>query len=237
MVVLRRLSHLCPLQFASKRLMLGMRMRLVMTESVEPLATSTVRERPCEVVLAQDVIYDSCWQQSFSRILPHERGLHYCGISVDCKNLQGGLDVLKEDLLELPNPVLVARGPLMSLIAQYYLESLPLAGLVLVDPILIHHVDVLKELKTRLRGDRTGIQREFVNELLTATRPRPLKLEPGAVPILVLQSIQDDIFRQASHDVAHRHWDPDGAFGEIPVHDLMSTECDATVAIDLLTEW
>lgn len=33
--------------------------------------------------------------------------------------------------------VLIARGPIQCLIAQYYLESNPLAGLVLVDPILL----------------------------------------------------------------------------------------------------
>ena len=125
----------------------------------------------------------------------------------------------------------------MSLIAQYYLESLPLAGLVLVDPILSNHVDALKKLETRLGGDRTRIQREFVDELLAGVQPRPLKLEPGVVPMLVLQSIRDDVFQEAAYDVAHRHGDPDGAFGEIPVHDITSTKSDAMVAIDLLTEW
>eukprot|EP00571_Detonula_confervacea_P008838 CAMPEP_0172326314 /NCGR_PEP_ID=MMETSP1058-20130122/56181_1 /TAXON_ID=83371 /ORGANISM="Detonula confervacea, Strain CCMP 353" /LENGTH=244 /DNA_ID=CAMNT_0013043067 /DNA_START=515 /DNA_END=1249 /DNA_ORIENTATION=+ len=33
--------------------------------------------------------------------------------------------------------VLIARGPVQCLIAQYFLESLPLAGLVLVDPLLL----------------------------------------------------------------------------------------------------
>lgn len=33
--------------------------------------------------------------------------------------------------------VLIARGPLQCLVAQYFLESLPLAGLVLVDPLLL----------------------------------------------------------------------------------------------------
>ena len=33
--------------------------------------------------------------------------------------------------------VLIARGPIPSLVSQYFLESLPLAGLVLVDPLLL----------------------------------------------------------------------------------------------------
>lgn len=38
--------------------------------------------------------------------------------------------------------VLVAWGPIPSLVAQYYLESSPLAGLVLVDPMLLPHTGV-----------------------------------------------------------------------------------------------
>jgi hypothetical protein len=230
----RRVFPLRPLQWAPERVYLGMK-RLVMTESVEPPPTSTVPERPCEVALAQDSIYNSCWQEPFSQILPYERGLHYYSISMEANSLQNGLDVLTQDLSSLPNVVLVARGPIVSLIAQYYLESLPLAGLILVDPILIDHEHILHRLEARLERDSS--QHQFVKELLSTEEPRQLKLEPGAVPMLVFQSLQDESFKMASTDVAHRLGDPDGLFGEILVQDISSTEADSLVAIDLITEW
>lgn len=207
-----------------------------MMESIETPPESSVPERPCEVVLAQDdSLYQTCWKESFSEILPHERGLHFCSVSVDCKSLQEGLDMLELDFSALPNVVLIARGPLVSLVAQYYLESLPLAGLVMVDPILLDHIDAVRKLESILRQQST--QHEFVEGILSGMEARPLKLEPGAVPVLVFRSMEGSIFKDAANDVALRHSDPDGAFGEVPVHDITSTDQDALVAMDMITEW
>lgn len=238
MLAVRRACHLHPLQWVPERGAVAFSRRTILSKSVEPPPASEVSERPCEVVLAQDPLYDTCWQEPFAKILPHECGLHFCSVSLDCKNLQDGLDMLEQDLATLPNVVMIARGPLVSLIAQYYLESLPLAGLVLVDPVLINHKDVLQKLETRL--GQASIQHEFVESLLSdGNATRPLKLEPGVVPMLVFQSLQDECFRKASNDVALRHGDPEGIFGPIPLHDVSSSdrETEALAAIDVITEW
>eukprot|EP00559_Dactyliosolen_fragilissimus_P003452 CAMPEP_0184859656 /NCGR_PEP_ID=MMETSP0580-20130426/4644_1 /TAXON_ID=1118495 /ORGANISM="Dactyliosolen fragilissimus" /LENGTH=435 /DNA_ID=CAMNT_0027356419 /DNA_START=139 /DNA_END=1446 /DNA_ORIENTATION=- len=51
------------------------------------------------------------------------------------------LQILSNDLQKECHPlsktVLVARGPIACLVAQYHLESLPLGGLILVDPLLL----------------------------------------------------------------------------------------------------
>lgn len=217
--------------FHMQRACKGLGRRRIMTESIEPPLSSPVPERPCEVVLAQDSsFYTTSWQETFSQILPQERGFHFCNISIDCKSLQDGLDILQQDLAALPNPVLIARGPLVSLVAQYYLESLPLAGIVMVDPILSSHVEALQQLEPCSKQ-----QHKFVQELLSGSELRPLKLEPGAVPVLVIQSMKNDVLREAAKDVALRHYDADGAFGESPVIDI--ADQDALKAIDVITEW
>lgn len=205
--------------------------RRIMTVSVEPPPASTVPERPCEVVLAQDSsLYPSCWQEPFSQILPQECGIHFCSVSIDSGSLQGGLDILRQDLATLSNVVLVARGPLVSLLGQYYLESLPLAGLVMVDPILISHVGPLQKIKYSLQPH--SLQHEFVERILTCQEDRPLKLEPRAVPLLIFRTINDPMFQEAADDVALYHGD-----GEIPVHDISSTEQDALDTIERIAEW
>jgi len=236
MLAARRTLHMRTLQCLPERVSSGIRRRMVMTESIEPPPLSTVSERPCEVVLAQDAgLYPTCWLKPFSQILPQERGLHFCSVSIDSRNLQEGLDILEQDLAPLPNIVLIARGPLVSLVAQYYLESLPLAGLVMVDPILIHHVDALQKIGSSFEQD--SVQHEFVGGILSGMETRPLKLEPGAVPVLVFQSMEDSTFCEAAKDVALRHGDPDGAFGEVPVHAISTDDKDALLAIDVITEW
>ena len=207
-----------------------------MTDSIEPPLTSKVPERPCEVVLAQDPTYETCWQQSFARVLPQERGIHYCSVVIDNKNLQEGLDMLEQDLAALPNVVLIARGPLVSLVAQYYLESFPLAGLVLVDPVLLDHVELLQQVQATLQQCHKA-QREFVKGILSGEEARPLKLESGAVPMLIFCSLADSSFHKAAKDVALRHGDPEGIFWDVPVHDISSTDEAVLVAIDMITEW
>lgn len=209
--------------------------RTIVTESIEPPPGSTIPERPCEVVLIQDPFYQTCWQGAFSQVLPNERGLHFCNISMDdCLSLAEGLSELQQDLSGLPNPVLIARGPLVSLVAQYYLESLPLAGLVLVDPILSSHKDALRKIEPVL--DKSSAQYKFASSFLTGAETRPLKLEPGVVPLMIFHSLDHSLFQQAAHDVAFRLGDSDGTFGDVPVHDI-TPEQDKMVEIDFITEW
>ena len=49
------------------------------------------------------------------------------------------LSTMKTDFRTLgtliPSPIFIARGPVLSWMAQFYLESLPLAGLIMIDPL------------------------------------------------------------------------------------------------------
>lgn len=201
-----------------------------MTESIEPPPSSSIPERPCTVVLTQDdSLYENSWRELFSQVLPHKRGLHYCNLSLDARSLHEGLDLLEKDLVSLPNIVLITRGPIVSLVAQYYLESLPLAGLVMVDPILYPF--------PKLKFKRGSMQDAFMKGVLAGKETRPLKLEPGIVPMLVFRSMVDPIFEKAAEAVALRHSDPDGAFGKVPVHDISVTDEAALMVIDVVSDW
>jgi hypothetical protein len=132
-------------------------------------------------------------------------------------------------LVSLPNIVLITRGPIVSLVAQYYLESLPLAGLVMVDPILYPF--------PKLQFKRGSMQDAFMKGVLAEKETRPLKLEPGVVPMLIFRSMVDPIFEKAAEAVALRHSDPDGAFGKVPVYDISVTDEAALMAIDVVSDW
>lgn len=238
MLAVRHTLHLHKRQCIPKRIPWDfVRAWKIMTESIEPPLSSKIPERPCTVVLAQDAaLYEACWRDSFSQVLPKERGIHYCSVAIDTTTLQEGLDELKDDLQALPNVVLVARGPFVSLVAQYYLESLPLKGLILVDPITLNHIEAPKELETRF--EESTKQHEFVEEILSGKEARTLKLEPGFVPVLIFCSFEESALQQAAQDVALRHGHPDGVFGTVPVHHVACIDkADGLVAIDILTEW
>ena len=205
--------------------------RTVVTESIEPpISVSSIPERPCTVVLTQDdSLYENSWRETFSQVLPHKRGLHYCNLSLDARSLDKGLDQLKQDLASMTNVVLVARGPVASLIAQYYLESLPLAGLVMVDPILYPF--------PKLEFKKGSMQDTFMKEIFAGKETRPLKLEPGVIPMLVFRSLVDPTFEKAAEAVALRHSVPDGAYGKIAVHDLPVTNEAVLTVIDIVSDW
>lgn len=204
--------------------------RTIVTESIEPSSASSIPERPCTVVLAQDgSLYENSWQEPFSQVLPNKRGLHYCNLLLDARSLHKGLDLLEQDLASMPNVVLITRGPIVSMIAQYYLESLPLAGLVMVDPILYPF--------PKLEFKRGSMQEAFMKEIFAGKETRPLKLEPGVVPMLVFRSLLDPTFKDAAGAVALRHSDPDGAYGKIPVHDISVTDEAALTVIDIVSNW
>lgn len=217
-------------QCVSRRWGKEIRKRTRVTCSIEP-PPSTVQERPCELVLAEDSIYQTSWKSEFSEILPRECGIQFCHVSLeDCTNLEEGMEELRKDLMLLSNVAMVARGPLMSLLAQYYLESYPLAGLALVDPVLPSHLDVLRQLE-----GSSDMHQPIVNSILAGNEIRPLNLEPGAVPMLIIQSSEDDRLKLAAKEVAYRHSDPEGPFGDIRSFD--ATTVSTLKCIDIITDW
>lgn len=151
--------------------------------------------------------------------LPLEDGIHVCRQSLPMTSLEEALAEMRDDLAVMPSVVLMTRGPLVSMVAQYYLESVPLSGLIMVDPI----VDL-----TALAGVEELSNTKLLLEQIEA---RPLKLEPGVVPTLILSSKSQ--LQDASKQAAQRHSDPDGPFGDIQFVVLDDNE----VPLNLINNW
>ena len=214
----------------------------------------------------------SVWEQAALEILPAQFGMPCATLDIlssivpDPKNINDnhkmdtddnmdwmarGLDSLKTNLMEgsselalHPHIVLVARGPLVSWLAQLHLESHFLAGLILVDPILPswHHTtpstendteEIVRQLPTKQeeRGVAAELARSFgasndaskdddyfrilLQDFVTSSpvfsqRRRPLLLEPGAVPMMVLSTTSlpaslSNVFHQGSYQTVNRH--------------------------------
>lgn len=209
--------------------------RHVLSESIEPPSTLSIPRRDCTVVLMEDAyLYDHSWRPTFSHVLPHDRGIHICNLaSINERNLQEGLDALETFLPSLENVVLISRGALVSLMAQYYLSSHSFAGLCMINPIPIDSArKVLQKLDAQIA---TGsAEHEFVERILGGKEDRPLKLEPGAVPTLILKSVADPDFSKAANEVALLH--NGGSDGEVLVHDISKTSNDME-AIDIICNW
>ena len=145
--------------------------RCLVTLSIPP-PIDTPMERPETLVLIESSLYKQKWEQSFAKYYP-ERGMHFGSLditsadncSVHDMTLASMEQTLSNDTSALSEPaytILIARGPLQSLIAQYYLESLPLAGLVMIDPLILPDdgrsgVHVVERLKESIHGLSTTI--------------------------------------------------------------------------------
>jgi hypothetical protein len=203
--------------------------RSIVTESIEPPIASVVPEKPCTLVLLEDQgLYQSSWNSWLSRSLPNEHGLHYCYQTITLSSLEAALSEITTDLATMPSVVLLARGPVVSWVAQYYLESLSLAGLILVDPMFEPSSELLKELKN-LYSDASVQEHNMLNRIQSGQESRPLKLEPGVIPMLILSSI--DLLKDFSQAFARRHSRPENPFGEVRTVSLPSME-DPSVLIN-----
>ena len=192
--------------------------RSLMTLTVDVPLDSDIRERPCMVVSADDrSFYDGAsWQRTFRRRFPENYGIQFrCMELRKFTSLTAGLDEMKEDLASEMNVVLISKGPLISWLALYYLESLPLSGLVMVDPVEITQTSAC-DLKSVYRHD--AIQQQLLDRIRLGAEDRPLLLEPGVLPIMVLSTRLDCI--HDSFRIAARHSDPDGPFGPVTVTEV-----------------
>lgn len=151
------------------------------------------------------------------------RGVSYKGIQLPCTSssssssskiqyndlMSNGCYEINNDIqsLEQPNVILLAHGPIPSLVAQYYLESFSLAGLVMIDPFLVPFSKESlessgRELLQRMNendgewiwnDDRTTLE-SIMSSITTHSEIedslRTLKLESGSVPMLVLSTQQ-----------------------------------------------
>jgi hypothetical protein len=183
------------------------------------------------VVLAEDLsLYAKSWHDEFLEELPQHRGLEYGYLGIKGITLGERLDHFTRELASIPSVVLVSRGPLVSWTALYYLESLPLAGLIMVDPIPYDEIDEVMEKETSSPSGHAILQSAEIDSL---NETRPLKLEPGPVPMLVIQSLEDPLYEEMARRVASRHGGDDSIFGLVQVV-AVDTSGDA---IDKICHW
>ena len=187
-------------------------------------------ESPGVIALMESSFYRDTWSKSFASIFPH-RGVHFLSVDV-FSDLSSSSTVsesfahvhteLATDLSPHAEVTLVARGPLPCLVAQYYLESLPLSGLILVDPLIVPRrggeidtndagsdislvpLDLQSSVQSFLQTTFQAYCFDFetMNEngetmLLDKMQQsgeydRPLKLEAGVIPVKVLYTGGDD---------------------------------------------
>ena len=168
-------------------------------------------------------MYRNAWSRPFTSAFP-DRGVHFLSVDV-FSDLSSSFTVsesfaqmhteLATDLSPHAEVTLVARGPLPCLVAQYYLESLPLSGLILVDPLIVPRRG--GELDTNdASSDNESLQSSVQSFLQSTSQAycfdfetnnengetllldkmqqsseydrydRPLKLEAGVIPVKVL---------------------------------------------------
>ena len=209
----------------------------------------------------ESTLYRDSWSQSsrpFVSTFPN-RGIHFLSIDV-FSELSSSSTVsesfsqlhseLANDLSTHADVVLVARGPLPCLVAQFYLESLPLSGLILIDPLIVPRRDgtgdderslqssaqIFMEIASKadcfdLHNETSCKNGEEVNMLDKMQRnsefDRPLKLEAGVIPVKVLYTggavgHETKEFRRCAEQTASCHTPEDGTglWGEVAVEQL-----------------
>lgn len=184
--------------------------RSMLTHIEEPDLTSLVPERPCTVVLAEEEgFYPSSWT-SWRSSFVQEHGFSFAQLQlVESSDLDSALRELSRDISSLiaTNCVLISRGPMMSSLAQFYLESLPLAGLVMVDPLPLDNTESVKALE-RHYAEQTvvPIASLLFNDYVEHYAHWTMKLEPGSVPMMIIMTQNDNkIYANGAENTKRRH--------------------------------
>jgi hypothetical protein len=210
-------------------------------------SSSRPPERPCTLVLAEDFgslestvhrthasVSSSLrrppksWHDSFSNVFPQQYGIAYTQWSLpeeDHATFDVALTTMKRDFVTsgLQQPVMITRGPVMSWLVQFYLESLPLAGLVMVDPLPFNDptaCELYRRYYQKLGTDDDDpspeqqqlyhICEDYVNHWDHWT----MKLESGVIPMMVLSTVltdsmlrQDHLSEQPAYDAMSQFYD------------------------------
>mmetsp|Transcript_9633 Transcript_9633/g.28865 ORF Transcript_9633/g.28865 Transcript_9633/m.28865 type:complete len:334 (+) Transcript_9633:77-1078(+) len=177
------------------------------------------------------------WEQSFCDMVPRRLGMSCGAISWSSSvpptmnsNNDGadtwlqwiqhdGLHEMTSDLHQVQmmggHVVLIANGPWSSWMAQWYLESHALAGLVMINPLVVDvadHEQQQHQTQFELLGHNDLPNAwELLFGNVPHTQPRPLLLEPGAVPMMVVKTSsssndhEDTIWTQHAQATAQRH--------------------------------
>ena len=184
------------------------------------------------------------WHRSFSNIFPNQFGIAYTKWSLsDPKEFYNeqrnsamtekatfdlALSAMKYDFRAvgslIQNPILITRGPVLSWMAQFYLESLPLSGLIMIDPIPFEnerayqlyqsHYDAFRADQMNKDGNNSSgrliLSDEYydiINDFNEHWGHWTLKLEAGAIPMMILstkigesQHLENDEYNGSDND-------------------------------------
>lgn len=219
--------------------------RWKLTSILEPPLDCEVLEKPCTLILLEDKwLYSKSWNKTFEIDIPRQHGMSYASLTVDSQqNFDSMINELQEDLSPIPDAVLVTRGPVASWAACHYLESLPLLGLVMIDALQWDHSDnnskLLKELQDIVKNNSSETSNavdEMVDlSMVEQLTSRQLKLEPNAVSMMVLQSIDHPLLKEGCKQVADRHSDIDGPFGQVVTTQVLEDDPDGIMT--LIDDW
>lgn len=216
--------------------------RSYLTSVVDPPVG--VLERPCTLILAEDVgviqggvlsaAADS-WHDIFNTIIPKDNGIAYArwSLSEQAQSFDAALDEMKSDLERVQQPVLIARGPWMSWMAQFYLESLPLAALIMVDPLqfdtcrddICRFYEGLYAQHYNSSSDRPPPEYKLFQEYVSHWDHWMLKLERGIIPMLVLSSEQSEsVWNRHAYSTAARHSSAVSPYGNVSVVQINASQ-------------
>lgn len=207
--------------------------RFLLTKAIEPPAN--VVERPCTIILAQDSNLDDItpkcggnarpvqsWSEKFSQRFPVDYGIPVTewslGATTSVTSFDGALTEMKKDLVgsSIVQPIFVARGPWISWMVQFYLESLPLSALILVDPIPFgEDTEACRLYERQLKGqdkldsssclNSRPVEYHLFQDYVEHADHWTLRIEPAVIPILVLTTIPS--LREYGERTAARHSD------------------------------
>ena len=182
---------------SSRSALLSSGRRGILTEIQEPPPVSDVLERPCTLFLAQDDgIYTQAsrlsWTNHFADSFVNSHGISFADWSLanSTTNMESALQEMSNDLALVQSPIWVARGPWASWMAQFYLESLPLSGLVLIDPLPLEDQKAVQILERCFKEESTKDcqSSKLFQEYCSHWDHWALRLEPGAVPMMVVST-------------------------------------------------
>jgi len=227
------------------------RPRTLLTEAVEPPVDVT--ERPCTLILAEDSNYgvldpagkhasDCSWSQVFTQQFPAQYGIPVTQWSLSPSSgaaFDDALSEMKADLesSRIAQPILVARGPWVSWLAQFYLESLPLSALILVDPLPFGESTEACQMyeslhKQNIIEGEMPMEYRLFQDYVQHGNHWTLQLEPAAVPTMVLSTIP--AWFELASATAARHSDDTGSTStNVPVKKI----CDDQDAISTIGQW
>jgi hypothetical protein len=157
--------------------------------------------------LAEDEgFYSQSWN-TWRSTLVDEHGFSFAHLSITADDFDAALRELSNDLSHLiaPHTVLLSRGPMISWLAQFYLESLPIKGLIMVDPLPMDHGESVQALERHYATSSASFSlfHDYVEHYAHWT----MKLEPGSVPMMILTTpqIDNDIFGKGALRTKVRH--------------------------------